>query len=80
MKKKINLQMMYIAVLAILATLVTLIGVFYTLFKKEVFDDNCAKIKENAQTALRAAVAVDAGMETYITESLNTYGINIKLH
>lgn len=39
MKKKINLQMMYIAVLAILATLVTLIGVFYTLFKKEVFDD-----------------------------------------
>ncbi len=39
MKKKINLQMMYIAVLAILATLVTLIGVFYTLFKQEVFDD-----------------------------------------
>ena len=39
MKKKINLQMMYIAVLAILATLVTLIGVFYTLFKQEVFED-----------------------------------------
>ncbi len=39
MKKKINLQMMYIAVLAILATLITLIGVFYTLFKQEVFDD-----------------------------------------
>lgn len=31
--------MMYIAVLAILATLITLIGVFYTLFKQEVFDD-----------------------------------------
>ncbi|MBE5946134.1 MAG: hypothetical protein E7259_04205 [Lachnospiraceae bacterium] len=42
--------------------------------------ETCAKIKDNAQTALRAAVAVDAGMETYITESLNTYGINIKLH
>jgi len=39
MKKKINLQMMYIAVLAILASLVALIGVFYTLFKQEVFDD-----------------------------------------
>lgn len=39
MKKKINLQMMYIAVLAILATLITLMGVFYTLFKQEVFDD-----------------------------------------
>ena len=39
MKKKINLHMMYIAILAIVATLITLIGVFYTLFKQEVFDD-----------------------------------------
>nr|MBQ8252556.1 two-component sensor histidine kinase [Lachnospiraceae bacterium] len=39
MKKKINLQMMYIAVLAIIATVMTLVGVFYTLFKQEVFDD-----------------------------------------
>lgn len=39
MKKKINLQMMYIAVLAIMATLITLIGVFYTVFKQEIFDD-----------------------------------------
>lgn len=39
MKKKINLQMMYIAILAILTTLLTLIGVFYNLFKQEVFDD-----------------------------------------
>lgn len=39
MKKKINLQMMYIAGLAILATLLTLVGVFYTLFKQEIFDD-----------------------------------------
>ena len=39
MKKKINLQMMYIAALAILATLLTLVGVFYTLFKQEIFDE-----------------------------------------
>ncbi len=51
MKKKLNLRMMYIAVLAILATLVTLIGVFYTLFKQEIFDDLRAYVivLQNAQ-------------------------------
>ena len=39
MKKKINIQMMYIVLLAILATLFALIGVFYNLFQQEVFDD-----------------------------------------
>lgn len=39
MKKKINIQMMYIVLLAIFATLFALIGVFYNLFQQEIFDD-----------------------------------------
>ena len=39
MKKKINLHMMYIAILAILTTLITLIGVFYRIFKQEIFEE-----------------------------------------
>lgn len=41
--------------------------------------ETCAKIKDNAQTALRAAVSVDPGVVTYISETLNTYGVKINL-
>ena len=39
MKKKINVQFMIIASLAIVLTLVLVIGTFYELFKKQIFDD-----------------------------------------
>lgn len=39
MKKKINIQFMIIASLAIFFTLALVIGTFYELFKKQVFDD-----------------------------------------
>lgn len=37
----------------------------------------CDKIKVNAETALRAAITVNPGMESYITEMLSSY--NLKL-
>lgn len=39
MKKKINHQMLYLAVVAILATLFTVTGIFYSLLKEEIFND-----------------------------------------
>ncbi len=65
MKKKINLQMMYIAVLAILATLVTLIAVFYTLFKKEVFDD----LRAYAVVLQEAELEKIVNNKTFISEA-----------
>lgn len=39
MKKKINIQMLYLAIVAILATLFTLTAIFYSLLKDEIFND-----------------------------------------
>lgn len=52
MKKKINIQFMIIASLAIVLTLVLVIGTFYELFRKQVFEDLrvYAHILENAAT------------------------------
>ncbi len=41
--------------------------------------ETCLKIKENAQTALRAAVEDNPGIQNYIDETLNTYGIKVSL-
>ena len=39
MKRKINTQMMYVAVMAIFATVIALTAIFYNLLKEQVFDD-----------------------------------------
>lgn len=41
--------------------------------------ETCLKIKDNAQTALRAAVTDNPGIAGYINETLNTYGVKISL-
>ena len=41
--------------------------------------ETCLKIKENAHTALKAAVSDNPGIANYINETLNTYGIKISL-
>lgn len=65
MKRKINLQMMYIAVLAILATLITLMGIFYNLFKQEVFDE----LRAYAEVLQEAELLSIVKNETLISEA-----------
>lgn len=85
MKKRINLQFMIIASLAILSTLGLVIGAFYELFKKQVFEDLKtythilvhASMDEETETVLTYAEADNLRVTLIAADGNVTYDSNI---